>query len=165
MTSPDLASFFSPSQNFSKGANFSYILSRSLPIKIVSAYFPLDYHTAPDPINCVHNLVARFHNFEIILLIVLYKYSNLVIDTSRSDSGTRLCSTGLITWHGWVVHFQMPKMVRRRWFVRVNYQLPKGNLKSARLALTIHVSQTTPPSHAPCLPLPCPISTTSNLPG
>jgi len=97
ITHPDLDSIFPSSQNFSKGANFSYNFSRSLPIKNVPAYIPLDYYTTPDPINCVHNLVARFHNFKIILLIVHYKYSNLVIDASRSDSGTRLRSTGLIT--------------------------------------------------------------------
>ena len=74
-----------------------------------------------------------------------------MIDASRSNSGTRLGSTGFVTWHAWVVHLQLPNMFRRRWFVRVRYQLPKGNLKSARLALTSYNScfKNYPPSPRP----------------
>jgi len=39
---------------------------------------------------------------------------------------TSLCGTGFITQHSWVVHFRLTKMVRRKWFVPVRYQLPKS---------------------------------------
>ena len=41
---------------------------------------------------------------------------------------TRLCSTGFFTQYGWVVHFRLTKMVRRKCFVPVRYQLPRGIL-------------------------------------
>ena len=46
---------------------------------------------------------------------------------------TKLCGTGFITQHGWVVYFRLTKVVRRKWFIPVRYQLPKG--KSVGLAL------------------------------
>ena len=39
---------------------------------------------------------------------------------------TRLCGTGFINQHGCVVHFRLTKMVRRKCFVPVRYQLPRG---------------------------------------
>jgi len=54
-------------------------------------------------------------------------------DCSKIWSSTKLCSTSVITQHGWVIHFRQTKMVRRKRFVPLRYQVPKR--KSAGLAL------------------------------
>jgi len=71
--------------------------------------------------------MARFQQNN--LLTVQYKYSKSVPEHQMLKDPilrTRWFSTGFITNHGWVVHFRLTKMVRRKWFVPVRYQLPKG---------------------------------------
>jgi len=75
----------------------------------------------------VHLLVNRFQKS--ILLIVQYK-------SLKSCSGdfilknltprTRLCGTGFITQHSWILHFCPTKMVGRKCFVPLRYQLRRG---------------------------------------
>jgi len=63
-----------------------------------------------------------------ILLILQYKYfkscsedfilQNLILRK-------RLCSTGFITQHSWLLHFRPTKMVERKCFVPLMYQLAR----------------------------------------
>jgi len=89
----------------------------------------------PDPINhYVHLLVNRFQKS--ILLIIQYRcLKSCSEDFMLQDLilRTRLCGTGFVPQHCWVVHFHPTKIVGWKCFVPVRYQLPKGKL--AGLAL------------------------------
>jgi len=45
---------------------------------------------------------------------------------SRIWSSTRSCGTGFITQPSWLLHFRPTKMVRRKFFVPLRYQPPRG---------------------------------------
>jgi len=94
---------------------------------------------------CVQFLVARFREWfnssfspdfgNYLTHRSVQMYKSCVQDQMFRDLtlSTRLCSTSIITQHGWVIPFLLTKIVRRKWFVPVRYQLPKG--KSVGLAL------------------------------
>jgi len=79
-------------------------------------------------------LVRVFHKS--VLLIVQYKYlKNFPKDFPLQNLilRTRLCGTGFIPQHRWVVDFHLIDMIRRKYFVPGLYQIRKG--KSVGLAL------------------------------
>jgi len=106
-------------------------------INMMMYIYAIDWMTCIRPtqsIIYVPLLVCVFDNS--ILLIVQYKYLKSFSKDFKLQNlilPTRLCGTGFIPQHCWVVDFYLTKMVRWKWFVQGLYQLRKGKLTGLAL--------------------------------
>ena len=83
----------------------------------------------PDPIHNVSSLPDCLISRNYLTHRSVHKHSKSVPGDTMLQYlifRTRLCGTGFIIPHEWVVHFRLTKMVRQKYFVPVGYQLPRG---------------------------------------
>ena len=111
-----------------------YVHSRTLHIAMTPSMYILEPNL-PDSIINVCSLSGmqiswNYFTYRSVIFCESCVEDQILQDLIRS---TRLCGANCIALHGWVVNFRLTKMVRRKWFVPVRYQRPKG--KSVGLAL------------------------------